>query len=113
MPLSEDEKRILRQIEQELRRDPDFSRRGYQISRRRLVLLVVGLLAGLALTVFGLSVSYWLSFAAFLGVLIIAVMLESEIRILGRERLGSLPVSAWLGAGRRRDSAPDEPREPK
>lgn len=110
MPLSEDEKRILRQIEQELRRDPEFSRRGYQISRRRLVALVFGLIAGLALTVFGLAVSFWLSFAAFVGVLTIAVLLESEVRILGRERLGSLPVSAWLGAGRRRDSEPHEPK---
>ena len=48
MPLSEDEQRILRQIEQELRRDPEFSRRGYRVSRRRLVLLVVALVAGLA-----------------------------------------------------------------
>ena len=110
MPLSEDEKRILRQIEQELRRDPDFSRRGYQISRRRLVVLVVGLLAGLAVTVVGLIVSFWLSFVAFVGTLVVAVMLESEVRILGRERLGSLPVSAWLGAGRRGDPERREPQ---
>jgi len=29
-------------------------------------------------------------------------MLETELRLVGRERLGSLPVSSWLGAGRRR-----------
>ena len=40
MPLSEDEQRILRQIEQELEQDPTFSNRGYRVSRRRLVLLL-------------------------------------------------------------------------
>lgn len=102
MPLSEDEKRILRQIEQELRRDPEFSRTGYRVSRRRLVLLVLGVLAGLVLTVMTLAVSYLLSFALFAVTLVLAILLEAEIRLVGRERLGPLPVSAWLGAGRRR-----------
>ena len=53
------------------------------------------------MTVLGLSVSYWLSFAAFLVVLAIAVALEREVRLLARERLGTLPISAWLGGGRR------------
>jgi Flp pilus assembly protein TadB len=110
MPLSEDEQRILRQIEQELRRDPEFSRRGYRVSRRRLVLLIVALVAGLALTILALSVSFWLAFVGFVAVLVVAVALENEVRIVGREKLGSLPVSAWLGAGRRprpRDEDPD------
>jgi len=101
MPLSEDEQRILRQIEQELRRDPDFSRRGYRVSRRRLVLLAIGLLVGLAVTILALSVNFVLAFAGFVTVLAIAVLLEKEIRIVGREKLGALPVSAWLGAGHR------------
>jgi hypothetical protein len=33
-------------------------------------------------------------------VLVMAIMLESELRLLGRERLGQLPISAWL-SGRR------------
>ena len=36
----------------------------------------------------------------FVVVLVMAVMLESELRLLGRERLGQLPISAWL-SGRR------------
>ena len=110
MPLSEDEQRILRQIEQELAQDPTFSNRGYRVSRRRLVMLVLGLFAGLALTIAGLSVSFFLAFAGFVAVLVMAVMLESEIRLLGRERLGSLPISAWLGGVRRnnRRSTDDE-----
>ena len=38
VPLSEDEQRILRQIEQELEQDPTFSQRGYRVSRRRSLL---------------------------------------------------------------------------
>jgi membrane associated rhomboid family serine protease len=101
MPLSEDEQRILRQIEQELEQDPTFSNRGYRVSRRRLAVLAFGLVAGLALTIAGLSVSFWLAFGGFVAVLVMAVLLEGEIRLLGRERLGSLPISAWLGGARR------------
>jgi len=108
MPLSEDEQRILRQIEQELSQDPTFSNRGYRVSRRRLVLLSLGLLGGLALTIAGLSVNYFLAFAGFVAVLVMAVMLEGEIRLLGRERLGSLPISAWLGGVRRNNRRTDD-----
>lgn len=105
MPLSEDEQRILRQIEQELESDPTFSERGYRVSRRRLILLAIGLIAGLVLTVAGLAISFWLAFGGFVAVLVMAVMLEAEIRVVGREKLGNLPINAWLaGAGRQRDS---------
>lgn len=105
MPLSEDEQRILRQIEQELEADPTFSERGYRVSRKRLVLLSIGLVAGLVLTVAGLAVSFWLAFAGFVGVLVMAVLLEQEVRVVGREKLGNLPINAWLaGAGRQRPS---------
>lgn len=103
VPLSEDEQRILRQIEQELEQDPTFSQRGYRVSRRRSALLVLGLLFGLALTIGGLAVSFVVAFAGFVLVLVMAVMLESEVRLLGRERLGQLPISAWL-SGRRSDA---------
>jgi hypothetical protein len=48
-----------------------------------------------------LAVSFWLAFAGFVAVLVMAVLLEAEIRVLGRERLGALPISAWLGGARR------------
>ena len=108
MPLSEDEQRILRQIEQELAQDPTFSNRGYRVSRRRLVLLALGLVGGLAVTILGLGVSFVLAFAGFVGVLVMAVLLESEIRLLSRERLGSLPISAWLGGARKSTRRDDE-----
>lgn len=107
MPLSEDEQRILRQIEQQLEQDPTFAARGYRVPRRRVALLIVGLVVSTAVTVLGLSISFWLAFAAFFVVLAIAVALEREVRLLARERLGTLPISVWLGGGRRR-TPPDE-----
>src|SRR6476620_771486 len=111
MPLSEHEQRILRQIEQQLEQDPTFATRGYRVSRTRLVLLVLGLLGSNVVTILGLSVSFWLSFAVFLVVLAIAVALEREVRLLARERLGTLPISAWLGGGRRGSSSSPETNE--
>ena len=100
VPLSEDEQRILRQIEEELEQDPTFAQRGYRVSRRRSALLVVGLVVGLAVTVACLAVNFVAAFVAFLFVVLMAVKLESEVRLLGREQLGQLPISAWLHARR-------------
>ena len=102
MPLSENEQRILRQIEQQLERDPTFSTRGYRVPRRRVVGLALALAGALALTVLLLGVTVWLSLAGFLGSLAIAVLLEREVRVVARERLSALPLSAWLGAANRR-----------
>ena len=100
VPLSEEEQRILRQIEQQLEQDPAFSQRGYRVSRRRSLLLTAGLILGLVITIGGLAVNFVVAFAGFVLVLVMAIMLESELRLLGRERLGQLPISAWL-SGRR------------
>ena len=100
VPLSEEEQRILRQIEQQLEQDPSFSQRGYRVSRRRSLLLTFGLVLGLVITIGGLAVNFVVAFAGFVLVLVMAIMLESELRLLGRERLGQLPISAWL-SGRR------------
>lgn len=111
MPLSENEQRILRQIEQQLERDPTFSTRGYRLPRRRVVLLAVTMLATLALTVLLLGVTVWLSLASFVAALALAVMLEREIRVVARERVASLPLSAWLGAANRRRGDHHSPNE--
>ena len=71
--------------------------------KNRAERLSIGLVCGLALTVAGLAVSFWLAFAGFIAVLVMAVLLEQEIRLIGREKLGSLPINAWLaGTARRR-----------
>ncbi len=100
VPLSEEEQQILRQIEEELQQDPTFAQRGYRVSRRRSALLIGGLVLGLAVTVVCLAINFILAFAAFVFVLFLAVKLESEVRLLGREQLGQLPISAWLNARR-------------
>jgi Flp pilus assembly protein TadB len=109
VPLSEEEQRILRQIEQQLEQDPAFSQRGYRVSRRRSLLLSLGLVLGLVITIGGLAVNFVVAFAGFVLVLVMAIMLESELRLLGRERLGQLPISAWL-SGRRPDVDDDANR---
>ncbi len=107
VPLSEEEQRILRQIEQELEQDPTFAQRGYRVSRRRSAVLVLGLIGGLALTIGGLALNFLFAFGGFLLVLVVALMLESELRLLGRERLGQLPISAWL-SGKRHTGVDDD-----
>lgn len=109
MPLSENEQRILRQIEQQLERDPTFSTRGYRIPRRRVLGLSLAVLAGFAATVLALAAGVWLSVLAFAGTVVLAVMLEREVRVIAREKVGSLPVSAWLGGGRNRPRRPNRP----
>jgi len=103
VPLSENEQRILRQIEAELQQDPSFSQQGYRVPRRRSVLLGLGLAVGLAITFGGLALNYLVAFVGFVIVLVMLVMLEAELRLVGRDRLGQLPISAWLDAGRRPD----------
>lgn len=100
VPLSEDEQRILRQIEEELEQDPTFAQRNLRVSRRRSALLVVGLVFGLVVTIGGLALNFVAAFVGFVIVLTMAVLLESELRLIGRERLGELPISAWLSGQR-------------
>lgn len=109
VPLSDEEQRILRQIEQQLEQDPTFSQRGYRVSRRRSIILTVGLVVGLVVTIGGLAVSFVVAFGGFVLVLVMAILLESELRLLGRERLGQLPISAWL-SGKRPDVDDDATR---
>jgi hypothetical protein len=76
MPLSEDEQRILRQIEEQLQRDPSFGReiRNHAASsRRRAIVSGAVSLVLLAFSVILLAMSPYLSFAAFVGALFAAV----------------------------------------
>jgi hypothetical protein len=102
MPLSEHEQRILRQIEQELSQDPTFADRASRITRHRLAWLTVGVIVGLGIVIAGLAVSFWLAFAAFVGVLILGVLLEGELRLVSRDKMSGVSLNAWLGARRQR-----------
>lgn len=102
MPLSEHEQRILRQIEQELERDPSFAHQGYRLPRRRVVLFAVLTVAALVGTVLALGISVWVAVAGFVVTLVLAANLEYEVRLVTRHRIDALPLSVWLGARSRR-----------
>ena len=93
MPLSEDEQRILRQIEEQLQCDPGFGRHLHhraQGDRRLLIASGVGAVFCLVLTIALLSVSPYLSFVAFIGALAAALVCERHARSLGEAGLGHL-----------------------
>ena len=105
MPLSEDEQRILRQIEEQLQADPTFALKVNQRShpgnpRHRLLWSVLGLIAGLAAAIAALQVSAWLSFLAFVGMLVAGVFLERELSARGRDQLSRIPEELRRRAGR-------------
>jgi amino acid permease len=93
MPLSEDEQRILRQIEEQLQRDPGFGRNlhhGTHGNRRVLIGSGIAAVLCLVLTVGLLSVSPYLSFVAFVGALASALVCERHARSLGEAGIGHL-----------------------
>ncbi len=90
MPLSEDEQRILRQIEEQFyESDPKFAQHVgsaslYRHALRRVRWAVLGLIAGLGFLVAMLQVHYLLSFAGFLIMLGCAFIIERNLRTVGR-----------------------------
>ena len=96
MPLSEDEQKILRQIEEQLQRDPGFGRnlasaRGG--SRRVLFVASAAAVCCLVLTIGLLSVSPYLSFVAFVGAVVAALFAERHARTLSEAGLNHLSES--------------------
>ncbi|MCU1393004.1 MAG: hypothetical protein JWM34_1432 [Ilumatobacteraceae bacterium] len=109
MPLSEEEQRILRQIEEQLQADPAFAlkvnTRSHQgVSRGRLVWSVIALVVTLAVAIVSLQISAWLSFAAFVAMVISGVVLERELTARGRDQLSRIPDELRRRAGRSTDS---------
>lgn len=93
MPLSDREQSILRQIEQDLNQDGTFTERVHHVSRRRVVMLAAALVIGLLATIAGLIISSWVAFVAFVAVFVVAVLLEAEVRLVGRDTIGALATS--------------------
>jgi len=110
MPLSEEEQRILSQIEQQFyESDPAFSQRVsqttlYRHAVRRVVLSVGLLIAGLAFLVATLQVHFAVAFVGFLIMLVAAFVIEKNLRTMGKAGLEQ--VSANLRTGRRGPSGP-------
>ena len=91
MPLSEDEQRILREIEDRLyESDPALAnevrtRTVHTAVLRRIRLAAVGMVVSLALTIFLLSVHFLLAFVGFLVTFALGAVIESGIRQLGQD----------------------------
>lgn len=107
MPLSEDEQRILRQIEEHLQRDTGFKETLHKRrhgSRRVLGLSGCGAAVFVLLAVVGLSVHPVVAFAAFVVALVLALVAERQLRAIGSESLSQLQDSV-----RERFGAPGRP----
>lgn len=107
MPLSEDEERILKDIEREFyESDPAFAREVrettlYRHAWRNIKLSLVGFVAGLVLLVLALASSYLLAFGGFLIMLACALVIERNARKMGRAGLESMTKNIKAGNGLR------------
>lgn len=93
MPLSEDEQRILRQMEEQLQRDPGFARTTRvteEGSRRGFGLSLAGMVVALLATVLALPISPFVAFALFLGAVVLGVMAEHHARRLAKAGLENI-----------------------
>jgi hypothetical protein len=104
MPLSEDEQRILRQIEEQLQSDPKFasavSSSGlYSHGAKTLRWAIVGLVVSLGLLVLLLQVHFLAAFAAFVAMLACLVVIERTARAMGKA--GIQDVAGGRGRARR------------
>ena len=107
MPLSEDEERILKDIEREFyENDPAFARGVgettlYRHAWRNIKLALVGFVVGLAVLVLALAVSYLFAFGGFLIMLGCALVIERNARKMGRAGLESVTTRMKGGNGLR------------
>ena len=99
MPLSEDEQRILSEIEQQLyQSDPALARdiadtTVYTHAYRNLKWSLLGFVVGLAVLIFTLGTSYLLAFGGFLIMLVSALAVERNARRLGRAGMQQMTQS--------------------
>jgi len=96
MPLSEDEQRILQEIEAQFyANDPQLAQQVsettlYRHAARSIRWAVVGFVAGFVVLVASFASSLVLGFAGFLAMLACAFIIERNVRKLGRAGLESL-----------------------
>jgi hypothetical protein len=89
VPLSDEEQRILREIEAQLKTDEKFahavSSSGlYRHSARRVWWSSLGMLVSLVAVVASLSIHFLVAFGAFVVMLGCALMIERQLRLIGR-----------------------------
>jgi len=106
MPLSEDEQRILTQIEQQLYHDDPglahevSSTTVFSHGFKHIRLAALGFIAGLAVLLVTLSTSYWLSFVGFLIMLASAWYGEKNLRRVGKAGLQQVTGNVRGGSGK-------------
>lgn len=103
MPLSEDEQRILRQIEEQLQRDPSFAREltpEPDSSRRSLFFAIAGTVVAIAVCVLLLAVSPYLAFAAFVVAMLALVRAERHLRVLSDDAIKQVSAMRRSRPGR-------------
>lgn len=89
VPLSDDEQRILREIEAQLQTDEKFatavSSSGlYRHSARTIRWAALGMFICLVGVVGSLQIHFLVAFVAFIGMLACALVIERQVRLIGR-----------------------------
>ena len=89
MPLSDEEQRILREIEAQLQTDEKFanavSSAGlYRHSARRVYGALIGVIVSLVAIVASLQIHFLIAFAAFVVMMGFALVIERQVRLIGR-----------------------------
>ncbi len=106
MPLSEEEQRILSEIESQLyESDPELAREVsettvYSDGMRNIKWAGLGLIVGVVIMIWLLSISYLLSFGGFLVMLVSLLYLERNARRVGKAGLGQVTQSMRGGGFR-------------
>ena len=103
MPLSENEQRILRQIEESLGSDERFAQAVspsglYRHSARKVRWAIFGVLVSLVVTISLLQVHYVLAFIGFLGMLSCVLVIERQLRAIGKA--GMRDIAATIKSSR-------------
>lgn len=99
VPLSDDEQRILRQIEEQLQTDQRFAQLAspaglYRQSARSVRWAILGVVLGLVITVVALQIHFLLAFVGFLVMLGCALVIERQLRAIGK--VGVADIAATL-----------------
>ena len=89
MPLSDEEQRILREIEAQLQTDEKFanavSSAGlYRHSARRVWWALVGVIVSLVAVVASLQIHFLIAFVSFVVMMGFALVIERQVRLIGR-----------------------------
>ena len=89
MPLSDEEQRILRGIEEQLQTDERFAQAVsssglYLHSAKTVRWAVLGVVVGLLVMVISLQIHFVVSFAGFMIMLMSALSIERQVRLMGK-----------------------------